>query len=526
MDARSANNINININNNKSNIDKIYELYENLTYWDIYTNSVILFIILTIIVVMVHLYCIVMKNAKEIKDDWVNQKCNPKVMPFAGFINKPEGTTITEFTADNFNDCIQSVLINITGYAVQPFNYLTSALTSVFDSIKQSVEIIRIFLSNLRNSFANIAKDILDRLLNIMVPLEQIFIAFKATISKTEGIMTAGLYTILGTYYGLKSFLGAIVQLMIEILIMLAIVIVGLWVLPFTWPVAMTMSAVFLAVSIPLTIIVVFMTEVLHVQSEGIPRLSSCFDKDTMLKMNDGTEKTILNVEVGDILENNNTITAKMQLNSSGIKMYNINGVIVSETHILNYKDKWIPVYLHPDKAIIENYNEPYIYCLNTTTKEIRINNIVFTDWDELYGKKLDKILDLEISPSKFYNYNNNKIETKDRIHLLDKGYEKGTIVFKDQTPIPIENIKIGDAIDNNLDVSGNKDIVYGIVHIKNNNYLGNEDISLSLPLPLEFDFKKNIRSPILIHLLTYSNHFNINGEMVGDYNSLIDTHL
>lgn len=236
MTDNSNNNINIVANNERTtNINKIYELYDNLSYFDMYGNSVLLFIIITIIVIFVHLYCIVMKSSQEIKDDWVNQKCNPKVMPFAGFINKPDGKTITQFTADNFNECIQNVLLNITGYAVQPFNYLTTALSSVFDSIKNAVEIIRTLLSNLRSSFGKIAQEILDRFLNIMVPIQQIFITFKSTIDKTIGIMTAGLYTTLGTYYALKSFLGAIVQLIIEILIALAIVIVGLWILPFTW---------------------------------------------------------------------------------------------------------------------------------------------------------------------------------------------------------------------------------------------------------------------------------------------------
>ena len=386
-------------------------------------------------------------------------------------------------------------------------------MSSVFGSIMKAVEIIRTFLANLRNNFSKMAKDMLDRFLNIIIPLQQIFIAFNDTINKTIGIMTAGLYTTLGLYYALKSFLGAIVQLIIQILIALAIVIVGLWILPFTWPVAMTMSIVFLAISIQLTIMVVFMTEVMHIQSEGVPRLSSCFDKNTMIKMNDGDEKSILNIEIGDVLDKNNIVTAKMKLNAKGIKMYNVNGVIVSGSHILLYKDKWIPVHLHPEKILLNQYNEPYIYCLNTTSKEIVINNIIFTDWDELYNDELQKILDTKIKG------HSEKIQLKERIHLLlDKGFEKDTIVLKDGKPTPIECIKIGDNLGD--------DIVYGIVHIKNNkNYLGTVIKEKDKHLENNKTNESLSKSNILFHLLTVSKKFTVNGEVFGDYNSVIDLH-
>lgn len=204
--------------------------------------------------------------------------------------------------------------------------------------------------------------------------------------------------------------------------------------------------------------------------------------------------------------------------------MYKINDVIVSGEHILNYKDKWMPVNLHPEKELINEYNEPYIYCLNTSSKEININNVIFTDWDELYDNKLQNILDINVNI-------NEKIETKERIHLfLDKGFKKGAIVLKDNVPTPIENIKIGDKLGN--------DIVYGIVHIKNNDtYLGN-NINIIEKTKIEIikqrdskhlesisQNKSTTESDILFHLLTFSKKFTVNGEVIGDYNSLIDLH-
>ena len=55
--------------------------------------------------------------------------------------------------------------------------------------------------------------------MNVMVTLMQIIINFKDFVSKTQGTMTAGLFTFLGSYYTLKSLMGAIAQFIVTILI-------------------------------------------------------------------------------------------------------------------------------------------------------------------------------------------------------------------------------------------------------------------------------------------------------------------
>lgn len=486
-----------------NSVDKINKLYDKLTYLDIYGNSVVLFIIITLFVFLVHSYCIVMVNAQAIKDDWVNQRCNPRVMPFAGFINKPDNKNIVDFTGENFNYCIQNVLTNITGFALQPFNYLINGLTEIFNMIQTSINTIREFMAKLRTNVQNIAEETLNRILNIMIPLQQMFIGIKDAMGKVEGILTAGLYTTLGAYYALKSLMGAIVQMIIIILIILAVIIIGLWLFPLTWSMAITLTAVFIGVSIPLAILVIFMTEVLHIQTEGIPGLPSpsCFDKNTMFQMNDGSLKPIIDINVGDILYGNNKVTAKIKATSKGQQMYKLKGILVSGTHIVKYNHTWIPVKLHPDIERISIYEEPFLYCLNTLTKTIILNDIIFTDWDEIYEEDLDKIL------------KHTDIQYIKNIPLLYKGFTEGTKIYVNNLEKPIEHIEIGDKIF--------KDIVYGIVELgtledfDNNNLLTiTNDLSLR---------KSNIK---IYHLLTNSRKFTIGDQVFHDYNFCIDSIL
>ena len=370
-------------------MDYINKLYDNISYLDQYGTAVLYFIILTIFVCLIFAYCRIIQSRQAIADDWVNQRCKPQNMPFAGWINAPEGKDTMEYTNENFQYCVQNIMVELTGFMTQPLNYIVSALSSSFGELSDSVNSSRGFLDILRTNIQTFTEEVMARILNIVIPLQRVFIALIDTFQKAQGIFTASLYTMLGSYYTLQTLLGAIMELIIKILIIMAALIIGLWALPFTWPAAASMSAVFLTISIPMAIIVAFMSEVMHIHpSMSIPKLHKpklrCFDKNTGVRLNNGHICRICDIHVGDILENGSAVTACIKLASEDLRMFKINGVIVSESHRIIYKDKWIYCSKHPDAIELMYYGEKYIYCLNTTCKYLELNNMIFMDWDEL----------------------------------------------------------------------------------------------------------------------------------------------
>jgi hypothetical protein len=431
----------------------INSTYDSLSYFDLYGNSVIIFILMTLFVFLVYSYCKIMQTKEAIADDWINQRCKPQNIPFAGFISKPDGQSAFQYTSDNFQYCVQNILTNITGYALQPFQYMIQSLTTIFAKMADSIQQIREIINRLRNNFRKFAEDVLSRILNIMIPIQRIFIALMDAFQKIQGVMTGGLYTMLGSYYTLQSLMGAILELIIKVLVTLVIIIVGLWVMPFTWPAAASMSAVFLAISIPLAIIIVFMSEVLHIKSSKIPKLR-CFDRKTRIHLDDGTFKHIEEIKPNDRLFDGSIVTAKIQVTSEGLKMYNLNGIIVSESHIVNHNGNWMPVRDHPLAIKLLSYREPYLYCINTTSKIIILNNTIFTDWDEIYDDNLEFILR--------HAYNENIAQ------LIDKGFKQDTLIALKNGEKQLIDVKIGDY----LSTGG---IVYGTVELNNTN-LGNKD--------------------------------------------------
>lgn len=538
---------------NTVNLNSINKLYDNLTYYDQYGSSIIMVIILTIVLILACSYCYIMINLQPIVDDWNNQRCKPYIIPFVGLINKPKDMSFNEFTQQNFDYCTQNILKNITGEAVQPLTFVTKSLYLLYNVIQESLNSIRQMFDKVRNLFNSVTKEIMGRLANIMIPLQQIIISFRDIMSKVLGIMTTGLFTLLASYYSLKALMGAIAQMVIIILIALVAMIALFWIFPFTWGIAISYTAIFIAISIPLAIMLAFMIDVLKVQPGlSIPTLKvhsvKCFDKDTKIVMDDDTERKIKDIKCGDILSKGDIVTAKFKLETKGSQMYNLFGIIVSDSHLVNYKDNWIRVNQHPDAIKIDNYKEEYLYCLNTTSKTINIEGnkgtkMVFTDWDEIYDEDLYTLKIFHKYNSIFDPLLNDKISKYDNefIHkYYDGGFTHDTkIRLFDKTYKNIDEIKVGDILYNN-------EKVYGTVEIKGDDLieqysynLGNNDNNIIKGSPnINFcdrniiftstlKYKKKLalreKEPILYHLLTDKKTFNIENYKLFDYNASID---
>lgn len=222
--------------------------------------------------------------------------------------------------------------------------------------------------------------------------------------------------------------------------------------------------------------------------------------------------------------------------------MYNINGILVSGFHKIKHEGEWISVSKYPYGREVP-YTEPFIYCINTTSKIIKVGEFEFLDWDELYDFHLDKLLNHR---TEYYL----PIRNMTNIHpVLDGGFCDNTqIRLFDKRLVYIKDIVPGDRLINGANV-------YGVVQIKSNDIsiceynLGqkhntfrggpnllfldsNEKIHTTLNTR---DILKNpthsiVRLPQsntpLFHLLTDVQTFYVGNVKFKDYNSLIDTIL
>ena len=206
--------------------------------------------------------------------------------------------------------------------------------------------------------------------------------------------------------------------------------------------------------------------------------------------------------------------------------------------YISNVDEKHIKVEEHPDSILVDDYDKHYIYCLNTTTKRIVINDVTFTDWDDL-----DDMDMLEIK-TKCIEQGIGQI-SKESIHRhIDGGFHGSTEVqLEDGRSIPIKDIDINDILicgervtglveidglnvskqykfkfkddsDNNVEIFGGPNLVIF------------DDESLGVVQTIDIVGKKIEKEEKLYHIITDKRTLQISGIKFLDYNCCVELYL
>jgi hypothetical protein len=537
----------------------LQQIYNSLTYSDTYGSSVILFICITLLVVAIVSYFAIRINIEPIKSDWVNQQCKPHIIPFAGIIQKEENESVGDATKRNFNFCSQSILTETTGHLLSPLTFITNSLTYMAEKIRNAINSIRKMIANVRDSTQNIAEELMGRLMNMMIPLQQIIISMRDMMGKIQGSIAASLFTMLGAYMTLKSLLGAIAEFIVTILIAFAVLIAGLWAVPFTWGFAAANTAIFIAISIPMAIILSFMKNTMQIDMNlSIP--SVCFDENTLIRRNCKSEYTfcyncvdehnngckfrnscmngkqmvpIQHLNPGDLLSDaqhcdQNYVTAVMKLKSPDKKMYRLNGTLVTGDHLVWFKNKLQTVSSHPYAVHVPNYSKDYVYCLNTSDKSVNVRGTWFADWDGLTENEFEQLQNICLQN------NIHSTRYQNQFHeCFDGGFFGDTVVIMHDGELKkINQIDVGDVLEDNINV-------YGIVRVwtdrlktpaseygYNIKWLERNQVVNTNPINTPPRNTSLENATIIYHLLTNKSKFKVNGHYVMDYNAYIDTNL
>jgi len=148
------------------------------------------FLIVSIFLIIL-IWNIVSSNIGKIKNKWPEYRCNPVIMPFAGYFGHDP--------AKNFNECIQGIQKSHMGEFMQPTNYALSLASKTGAQITQSIQGIRTFLNYLRNQLHTTIRKIFTVFLGIVQPINQILVKFRDLTMRLLGAMTVMLYMVDGS---------------------------------------------------------------------------------------------------------------------------------------------------------------------------------------------------------------------------------------------------------------------------------------------------------------------------------------
>lgn len=506
-------------------------LYKKNNYLDKFGGSVVTTTITLFCFFLIFSYYYVQNKIEPIRQDWANQRCRPEVMPFAGMINAPKGVSQTEYTSENFMRCTTTILSSITAHFLKPFYYISDLLVRFFKTLMNSVNMIRIYILSLRIKLERIFQYLIARIVNVMIPLQNILIKLKDTMAKTMGIATTGLYTVYGSYLAIKAFMGSFLQILILALVIAAAAIIILWILPFTWPAAAAGTVFFLLISIPVAIIAGWTSHILNISSRRVPGKPSCFDENTIIETMKGKEK-IKNIKSGTKLKNGDRITGIFKLALNNLDVYKLGGIIVTGCHKVFYEPLgWIDVCDHPNSIKIEKYRKPYIYCLNTESKRIYIGNHKFLDWDDLEPIDIIKLKNLR--------YISRRGSMSEIHRYLESGLNGEIIIeLENGNSVKLQDIKVNDHLrfgervigiieidTKNIDVKKYKFKTFSIIGGPNIHFK-DSDLGNFNTLKINGEIINKNKPEKLYHLLTDTGFFTVDGYKLRDYNSAIENIL
>ena len=494
----------------------VYNLY-NLSYFKKYssdlTNSFLIFLVIFLGVS----YNYIKIKSDDIVLDWNNQKCKPGIMPFAGIINPPkDGSSATDFTINNFEECMNNIFSDLANDAMLPINFVISMVQELFNLIKEAINAIRQFVDYIRVAAQNIFQEIMGKLLNVFVSLQEFMISMKDLFAKVQGIMTGVLYLSISVYYTMKSSIGAFYELIIIILLIMAAIIIVLWIIPVTWGVAAAGLVIFLAISIPLAIIAGVMAEAFDLSLSGMPGAPTCFGHKTLIEMNDGSFKNIKYIKPGEKLKNNNVVLNTLKCLSKYENFYKINNTIVSGSHYIFKNNKSIKVEDYENK-IKEDYKSKYSYCLVTSSKKIEIDGEIYLDFDDVKPEKTKNIENIN-------SYVDGGIEGYSSIKLRNgskkmiKDIVPGDILYDDVVVLGLVCLDKRNIANRNYYILNNN-----AIH-ENNYFISDNEKKLIKSKNLNIDL--NFKEPYLYHLVTSKGYFFIENLQLLHYSEMIDIYI
>ena len=288
-------------------------------------NDITLTIIILVIFILLFVAPIISVGIKKIKNNWVEYRCNPIVIPFASIFGADPMET--------FNFCIQSMAKESMGFSLIPSQYSSTLLQNIGGNLESSLNDARKMISSIRTGVADITHGIFSVFNNILIEIQKFTINLKDMMSKQIAIFTTLLFMIHGLLQSMQS--------------------------AWTGPPGKLMQSLCFKSNTKLQLSTGEMREM----------------KDLHLgdKLKDGAV-------VEGILKLKNTTNEYFYILNQGEGGADI---YVTGCHMIeNEANRFIPVKKHSG-SIKSNCTDPVLYCLMTSSNKIVIGERTFWDWND-----------------------------------------------------------------------------------------------------------------------------------------------
>lgn len=394
----------------------------------------------------------------QVMANWSDRRCEiPVVMAAAFFRPESDPRTGSEYAKDNFDFCLKSTVEKFISMFMVPIQALFGKQVRVTGDAMNMVDTIRKMATNMYNSFFAYMDRYFTKFNTAVFEMSRITQHLKMAMGRLNAIAVSMIYAGISLFRGIMNFIQAVIRVVLIICgIMLAIIII-LWFILF--PVIPVILATLGAI---VTAVMVF-TGILsdELSSDAQSKMGGfCFSEGTMIRVlsKDGSvaTKKVEDIQLGDILADQcGTITALIHMKGDDIPLYNLNGILVSGSHLVMGTDGLWKSVTDDERAIRTEKTSPIIYCFNTTTNNIPISAqdqsvILFRDWEELGNTDSKGQFIWNYMVSSMLHSNKHYTEWKNNIrpHCEDALMGPNVLVKTMDGFIPIHKVQFGSVVD------------------------------------------------------------------------------
>jgi hypothetical protein len=290
----------------------------------------------------------------------------------------------------NFTKCTMKGFHDYAGFIMDPIVAEFDVVNDTLTEVTGAVGSMRSMMSGVRGGFLGVIGSVFGKIQNVMSQTQYIIIRMRTLMSRVVGIMFSFVYIFYGGMQSGQSLING--------------------------PVGSTMNVL-------------------------------CFDENTIVNTLQGL-KPMKDVKIGDRLQSNlAVITSVYKIDGRGVEMYSLSNILVSGSHKVKYKGKFIRVDKHPSAKKVSTPSKNLV-CFNTSNHRIGIKNYEFLDFVETEDIDFNKFKSDYIQMLYNRSVVNSTTEYKG-------GMLAGTIIPTKDGLKPIQTLKPGDVLDNGEVIKG-----------------------------------------------------------------------
>ena len=148
--------------------------------------DLVIFLITTAIAVITSLYILGQSQVASLKKNWVQYRCNPMYMPFAGLVGDSVVTNFTKCTMKGFQD--------YAGFMMDPIMGEFAVVNETVTEIGTTMTSMRSMMTGVRGGFLGILGTVFGKIQNLISQFQYIIIRMRTLLSRIVGVMLSFIF--------------------------------------------------------------------------------------------------------------------------------------------------------------------------------------------------------------------------------------------------------------------------------------------------------------------------------------------